>query len=259
MNILFIGDIVGAPGRKAVKKHLRPLVNDHMIDLVIANGENAAAGLGITENTARELFDYGVDIITMGNHTWSKSEIFDFIDDETRIIRPDNVSDNWPGKGYAVFKHNGVNVIIIDLMGRVGMGPANCPFDHADKMIKELKREYDTNCVIIDFHAEATSEKYALARYLDGRVSLICGTHTHVQTADECIFPQGTGFITDVGMTGPVNSVIGMDIKSSVRRFTSKLPVHYRVADGDSIFCAVIASIDSEKGISTSIERIRLN
>lgn len=257
MNVLFIGDVVGSPGRKVVQENIEKLRRKYDIDLAIANGENAAAGLGITSNTARDLFDYGVDIITMGNHTWSKREIFNFIDDEQRIVRPANVSDNWPGSGYAVVDVFDSKVIVINLLGRVGMHPANCPFDEGDKLVERLKEKYKTNIVIIDFHAEATSEKQAFGRYFDGRVSLVAGTHTHVQTADECILPKGTGYITDAGMTGPISSVIGMDIKSSVKRFTDKLPVPYRVADGPAVFSGLWATIDNDSGLTTHIERIR--
>ncbi len=257
MNILFIGDIVGAPGRKAVKEILPVISQRFSPDLVIANGENAAAGLGIIWKNAEELFDYGIDIITMGNHTWSKSEIYDFIDDEKRIIRPLNVSDRWPGQGVAVVSVNSIKVAVIDLIGRVSMIPSDCPFDAADGVLEELRSGDDPAVIVVDFHAEATSEKNALARYLDGRISLFAGTHTHVQTADECILPKGTGYITDVGMTGPTESVIGMEINSSIRRFTYKLPVPYRVADGPYIFSAVIASVDEKTGKTLRITRIR--
>ncbi|MHB8961772.1 MAG: TIGR00282 family metallophosphoesterase [Saccharofermentanales bacterium] len=257
MNILFIGDIVGSSGRSAIRNNIKRIRNENAIDLCIANAENSAAGLGITPTVARDLFDSGIDALTMGNHTWSKSDIFNFIDSETRIARPANVCENWPGKGYTVAQAGPHKAVIINLLGRVGMNPANCPFDKANEMIPDLKQRYNTKVVIIDFHAEATSEKQAFARHFDGRVSLVVGTHTHVQTADECILERGTGFITDVGMTGPVNSVIGMEISSSVRRFVDKLPVPYRVAEGPSIFSAVVAQIDESTGRATSIRRIR--
>lgn len=257
MNVLFIGDIVGSSGRSAIRNNLQRIKKENNVDLCIANAENSAAGLGITPIVARDLFEAGLDALTMGNHTWSKSDIFNFIDSEPRIARPANVSDQWPGKGYTVITKGEHKLIVINLLGRVGMTPANCPFDRADEMVPDLKQRHNTKMVIIDFHAEATSEKQAFARYFDGRVSLVIGTHTHVQTADECILERGTGFITDVGMTGPVNSVIGMEISSSIKRFVDKLPVPYRVAEGPSIFSAVVAQIDETTGRTLSIKRIR--
>ncbi len=257
MNILFIGDIVGAPGRTAVKKKLPGTVSKYSIDLVVANGENTSSGLGLIKQNAEELFDYGIDVITMGNHTWSKKEIFDFIDHEDRIIRPGNVSTNWPGRASTTFDVGGIKTSVINLIGRVGMQPADCPFEAADRMIDDLKAKSKPDIIILDFHAEATSEKSALAHFLDGRISFFAGTHTHVQTADECILPGGTGYITDAGMTGPYESVIGMDINTSVRRFTGKLPVPYRVADGPFVFSAVFAQIDERSGRTVRIERIR--
>lgn len=257
MNILFIGDVVGAPGRKAIRDKLYGIIREFSLDIVIANGENSASGLGMTRQTADDMFDQGVDIITMGNHTWSKSDIFNFIDDDKRVIRPANVSTAWPGRGYTTISVKGVKIAVLNLIGRVGMQPSDCPFVAADKLLEDIKDHEAPDIVILDFHAEATSEKNALARYLDGRISLLVGTHTHIQTADECILPEGTGYITDVGMTGPSNSVIGMEIASSVRRFTNKLPVPYRVADGPYVFSALFASIDDTSGRTVKIERIR--
>ena len=257
LNLLFIGDIVGSSGRNAIRDRLPEIRKTHGIQLCIANAENAAAGLGLTPAVARDLFDSGIDALTMGNHTWSKSELFTIIDDESRIARPANVSERWPGRGYTVCTVGRNKLVVMNLLGRVGMPPADCPFDCAATLVPELKQRYATNMLLIDFHAEATSEKQAFARYFDGKVSLVVGTHTHVQTADECIFANGTGFITDVGMTGPVQSVIGMEVSSSIKRFVDKLPVPYRVADGPSCFSAVVAQIDENSGRTTMIRRIR--
>ncbi len=257
MKVLFIGDIVGSSGRKAVREVLPKIRKEYGIGLCAANAENAAAGLGLTPAVAHELFDAGLDVLTMGNHTWSKSEFIPFIESEPRIARPANGALGWPGKGYAAVTAGTGKAVLVNLLGRVGMAPSNCPFECAESLIPDLKRRFGTRILIVDFHAEATSEKQAFARYFDGRVSLVIGTHTHVQTADERIFEKGTGYITDVGMTGPVNSVIGMEINSSIRRFVEKLPVPYRVADGPAVFSAVVAEIDESTGRTLSLERIQ--
>jgi len=256
LNILFIGDIVGSSGRAIIKEHLGRLKKEYEIDLCIANSENSAAGLGITGSIAKELYSYGIDVITLGNHTWSKRELLEYIETDSNMVRPANVSSNWPGKGYTVRKTSKGNVIIINLLGRVGMDPANCPFECAENMLSELKSKNQTRMSIIDFHAEATSEKQAFSRYFDGQVSLVLGTHTHVQTADECIYERGTGYITDVGMTGPVDSVIGMEIGSSIRRFVDKIPVPYTVAKGDSMLSFIVAKIDERTGQTIKIQRM---
>ena len=256
MNILFIGDIVGSSGRAIIKEHLGHLKKEYDIDLCIANSENSAAGLGITGTIAKELYSYGIDVITLGNHTWSKREILDYIDTDSNMIRPANGSSKWPGKGYTVRKTPKGNVIIINLLGRVGMDPANCPFEYTDQIIGDLKSEYQTRMTVIDFHAEATSEKQAFTRYFDGQVSLVVGTHTHVQTADEGICERGTGYITDVGMTGPVDSIIGMETNSSIKRFVEKIPVPYIVAKGESMLSFIVANIDERTGRTTKIQRM---
>lgn len=256
MKILFIGDIVGSSGRLIIKEQLARLKALYHIDLCIANAENSAAGLGITGSIAKELYSYGIDIITLGNHTWSKNEIQNYIDSDNRMVRPANGAPAWPGKGYAVKLSPKGNVIVMNLLGRVGMDPSNCPFERTENMLDQLKEKYDTRMTIIDFHAEATSEKQAFARHFDGRVSLVVGTHTHVQTADERIFERGTGFITDIGMTGPFDSVIGMDVNSSIRRFVEKMPVPYMVAKGPSMLSFIVAEIDEKTGRTTHIQRM---
>jgi len=256
LNVLFIGDIVGSSGRLIIKENLGRLKEEHAIDVCVANAENSAAGLGVTGSIARELYSCGVDIITLGNHTWSKNELFNYIDSDQRMVRPANGAPSWPGKGFCVMDTPCGNFIVINLLGRVGMDPANCPFEIADLMVDDLKAKHHTRMTLIDFHAEATSEKQAFGRYFDGRVSLVVGTHTHVQTADEVIFERGTGFITDVGMTGPYDSVIGMEANNSIRRFVERIPVPYLVAKGPSMMSFIVASIDEKSGQTTAIQRM---
>ena len=259
MNLLFIGDIVGSSGRKLVKEKLDDIKKSNNIDFTIANAENVAGGLGITSSLAAYLFNCGIDVLTLGNHTWSKSEMLKTIDYEEFVIRPANVSANWPGRGFCIKNTSKGNILVINLLGRVGMGIlSNCPFERADEMLEDIKKRFDIKITIVDFHAEATAEKQAFARYLDGRVSVVAGTHTHVQTADETIFERGTGYITDVGMTGPIDSVIGMNTESSIKRFVEKVPVHYLVADGFSKLSGIIAEIDEKTGRTLSIKRINV-
>lgn len=259
MNILFIGDIVGSGGRRIIKNKLPELKSRYDIDLVIANAENAAAGLGLTSGLAREILQYGVDLLTLGNHSWAKHELLRTADELNELIRPANVPSSWPGQSFAILRHKKGNVLVINLLGCVFMNQGNDPFAVADSMLESIKQRLGLKISVIDFHAEATSEKNAMAWYLDGRVSLLVGTHTHIQTADEHILEKGTAFITDVGMTGPVDGVIGMDRKSSLRRFVHRLPAPYEVAKGKSALCAVCASVDPLTGRSTHIERIRVD
>jgi len=249
---MMIGDIVGRVGRRAVKTNL----DDIKCDFVIANGENAAGGNGITKEIAQELFSYGVDVLTMGNHVWNKKEIFNFIDQEKRIIRPANYPPGAPGIGGCFFeKRNNIKIAVINLAGRVFMPGIDCPFRKADELVGKLKEQ--TQVVLVDFHAEATSEKLAMAWYLAGRVSAVCGTHTHVQTADEQLLPGGTAYITDVGMTGPSNSVIGIKRELIIDKFLTQLPRRFEVAGGSFQFNAVVIDIDEETGESTGIKRIQ--
>ncbi len=257
MHILFLGDIVGTPGRRILRERLPGLLADHPSDLVIANAENAAAGLGINGAIAKELFSLGIHVLTMGNHTWSKREIFQFVDSEPRLIRPDNVSPAWPGRGTWVSAGT-PSALVVDLMGQVYMDPADNPFHHLETNLDRWKSDAGTRIVIVDFHAEATAEKAALARHFDGRVTLVAGTHTHVQTADETILERGTAFITDVGMTGPVDSIIGMEPSSSIRRFVERLPSPFEVAGGRAMINAVRVEADPSTGRALSIERIRV-
>ncbi|EGK13710.1 TIGR00282 family metallophosphoesterase [Kroppenstedtia eburnea] len=256
MRILMIGDVVGSPGRKALLEYLPRLKRSHHPDLIVVNGENAADGRGITRSIAREFFGAGVDCITLGNHTWDKREIFDFIDDEERMVRPANYPEGTPGQGYTRLKFHGGELVVINLMGRSFLSNLDCPFREADAILKKLKGNPP---VLVDFHAETTSEKLALAWYLDGRVSAVVGTHTHVQTADERILPKGTAYLTDVGMVGPYDSVLGMDKELVIKRFLTQLPVRFEVSTGRTQFNAVLIDLDPVTGKATGIGRLRFD
>jgi len=256
LRILFIGDIVGRPGREAVAEMLPSLMAETSPDLVIANGENAAGGMGITKETALEILQAQVDAITLGNHVWAKKDVYSFLDEERRLIRPANYPNGVPGRGWAVYNTGtGEAVGVINLCGRVFMDHLEDPFKAADKILETLAAH--TNVIIVDVHAEATSEKAALAWYLDGRVAAVIGTHTHVQTADERILPGGTAYITDVGMTGPVDSVIGMKKELIISRFLTQMPSKFEVAEGKTLLSAVVIDIDSSAGKATNIERLQ--
>ncbi|AEF17292.1 MULTISPECIES: TIGR00282 family metallophosphoesterase [Thermoanaerobacterium] len=257
MNTLIIGDIVGRIGRNILKDKLRQLIEENNINLVIANAENAAGGNGITRKVADELFEMGISALTMGNHVWDQKEIFNFIYEERRIVRPANYLPNTPGRGSSLLNINNVKIGIINLQGTVFMPCNNNPFFVADEEIKMLKEH--TNIIIVDFHAEATSEKIALGYYLDGKVSCVYGTHTHVQTADEKILPGGTGYITDVGMTGPYDSVLGMDKDKIIKKFTSSLPVKFDIAKGPAQINGLVIKIDESTGKCIDIYRINKN
>jgi len=254
VNILFIGDIVGRPGRFALNERLDRLVDRYNIDLTIANCENAAAGFGLTVDVAEELFGYGVHVMTSGNHIWDKRDIVDFLDAEERVLRPANYPGEVPGRGAGLFDSNtGIKVGIINLEGRVFMNDLDCPFLVADRLVDELS---DADIILVDMHAEATSEKMALGWYLDGRVSAVIGTHTHVQTADERILPEGTAFISDVGMTGSRDGVIGMRREAIIEKFLTQRPVRFEVAKKDPALCAVVIDIDEATGKARRIERV---
>lgn len=254
MNLLAIGDIIGNPGRKMVKDLLPGLKREHKIDMVIANGENAAGGIGITYSVAQELYSYGIDVITMGNHVWSKKEILNFINEDNRIIRPANYPSELPGKGCTVVYLFNRAVGVVNLIGRVYMDPIDSPFNAALKEIDRLRGIADI--IVVDFHAEATSEKLAMGWFLDGKVSAVFGTHTHVQTADERILPGGTGYITDIGMTGPYNSIIGVDKDIILRKFTTLMPEKFEVGKGDVQFNGAIFCIDNSSGKVTEVKRV---
>lgn len=256
MRVLMIGDIVGRPGRRAVKDNLSGLVREFGVDLTVVNGENSAGGNGITREVGRELFAQGVDVITMGNHVWSQKEIFTYINQENRIIRPANYPPGAPGLGLNVFvARNGTEVAVINISGRIFMPEMDCPFRKADELLAGLNGRVQV--VLLDFHAEATSEKVAMGWYLDGRVSAVCGTHTHVQTSDERILPGGTAYITDVGMTGPRDSVIGVKKELVIEKFITQLPRRFEVANGPYQLNAVLIDIEDGTGRALSIQRIQ--
>jgi metallophosphoesterase (TIGR00282 family) len=258
MKILFIGDIVGRPGRDLLRKHLKALAATHSIDLVIANGENAAGGAGITRDNAKEIFGAGVDVMTSGNHVWDKREALEFIVDEPRFIRPANYPAGTPGLGsYVATSRGGVKVGVVNVMGRVFLHAIDDPFRAADREIAVVKQA-GAQVVFVDVHAETTSEKVAISWYLDGQVAAVVGTHTHVQTADERILPGGTACLTDVGMTGPHDGVIGMDKTAVIARFVTGLPGRFEPATGDPRLHGVVITADAASGKATAIERVAL-
>jgi 2',3'-cyclic-nucleotide 2'-phosphodiesterase len=256
MRILFIGDIVGSPGREMVTKHLAALVEQNRVDLVIINGENSAAGFGITPKIADELLALGADVITGGNHSWDKKEILEYIPNEPRLLRPANFPKS-PGRGlYLGTSRGGVRYAVLNLQGRVFMTQLDCPFRTADAELAKIPP--DVKIIFVDMHAEATSEKQAVGWYLDGRVSVVVGTHTHVATADERVLPNGTAYITDVGMTGPHESVIGMDRGAMVKRFLDSMPTKFEVAIADARINGILADVDDSTGRARSIVRVRV-
>ncbi len=258
MDILFIGDIVGSPGRDMLTQYLPKLKDKYKPQITIVNGENAAAGKGITEKIYKQFLNLGVQTVTLGNHTWNKKEIIDFIDSATYLIRPANFPENNPGKGIVYIKSNQLEVAIINLQGRTFLDSHDDPFKKVDELIQEAKKR--TNIIFIDFHAEATSEKQAFAWYVDGRVSAVVGTHTHTQTADERILPQGTAYITDVGMTGPYDGILGVEKESVINRFLTNMPVRFEVdKKGRNQLNGCIITIDNSTGKATKIKRILIN
>jgi len=257
-RLLFIGDIVGKPGRELVRRGLATLVRHHEIDFVIANGENAAAGFGITPDLADDLLGYGIQVLTGGNHSWDKREILPYFDEHPRLIRPANFPAGAPGRGvYVGTAGNGVSVAVINIMGRVFMTALDDPFRVVEAAIEAVRK--DARLIFVDFHAEATSEKVAMGWHLDGRVTVVVGTHTHVQTADDRVLPKGTAYITDVGMTGPHDGVIGMDRSAILGRFLSALPQRFETATENPRLNAVIVDADETTGKALSISRLNLS
>ncbi len=255
MRVLLIGDIVGRPGRQAVREIVPRLRAEREIELVIGNVENAAKGAGLTSNTAQELFAAGIDVMTSGNHIFDKKEVFQFIETETRLLRPANYAPGVPGRGVWTGVTRGGNpVAVINLQGRVFMAPNDCPFRKADELLKHL----DKQIILVDIHAEATSEKIAMGLYLDGRVSAVFGTHTHVQTADETILPKGTAYMTDLGMTGPYDGIIGTQQELVMGKFLRGMPTRFEPASGDARLCGAIVEIDEESFRAVSIERLMI-
>ncbi len=254
MNILAIGDLIGSVGINKLKKELYNIKQKENIDFTIVNGENSAEGMGITQKNFDDILSQKVDVITMGNHTWGKKDIFKFID-HPKLIRPANYPEGVVGKGYSIYKCKSKKIAVINLIGRVSISVlSENPFLVAKEIIRKIKKEVDI--IVIDFHAEATAEKMALANYLDGDATIVFGTHTHVQTADETILPKGTAYITDIGMTGPKNSIIGMDIEASIKRFSTTLPERYKIATGDCILNGVIFKINDQTNKVEEIKRV---
>ena len=258
MNLLLIGDVMGAPGLRALASHLPELRSSLHLDLIVANCENADAGIGITRAAARNLFDLGIDVLTNGNHAWDKREALDYIGEEPRLLRPYNYPPGTPGAGWYIADCGTYRVGVLNVLGTMFMQPgAGCPFRAAEEAL--ARKPDDVKVVLVDMHAEAASEKMALGWYLDGRVSAVVGTHTHVPTADERILPRGTAYITDVGMTGCYDSVIGLDIEQSIQRLTHTAPGGWDPAEGKGTLCAVLLDVDEQSGRSRAIRRLALD
>ena len=254
MKILAVGDIVGESGVRKLKDELPKIKKEKNIDFVITNGENSAGGMGLNEKNFKDIMEAGTNVVTMGNHTWGKKDIFKFIDNPN-LLRPANYPKGVVGKGLGIYECKGKKIAVMNFLGRVDLNIlTENPFVLVKEMVEEIKDEVDM--IFIDFHAEATAEKIAMGRFLDGKVTAVFGTHTHVQTADEQILPNGTAYITDLGMTGPKESVIGMNIQASLKRFETTLPEKYKLAEGLCIFNAVVFEIDDETNKAKSIERI---
>lgn len=257
LKVLCIGDIVGRPGRRILAEKLRPLINELEVDCVIANAENAAGGSGITANIYNKLLRYGVNLITLGDHTYRKKEIVETLEKENNIVRPANFSEHAAGRGYAVYKTGkGPGVAVISLIGRLFMKPAECPYNTVNRI---LQQHDDEDVVFVDFHAEATSEKIAMGYHLDGRVSCCFGTHTHVVTADKTILPHGTAYITDIGMTGPHESVLGRKIENVLKSFRTQMPYTFSIATGDVRLNAILVTVDSRSKKAERIEWVRVD
>lgn len=258
MNLLFVGDVVGSPGRDMIKEYVPKLKEKYHPQITIINGENAAGGRGITEKIYRQFLEAGAQAVTLGNHAWDNRDIFEFINDAKYIVRPANFPEAAPGKGMVFIKINDLEVAVINLQGRTFMNPIDDPFKTADELVKEARIR--TPFIFVDFHAETTSEKQAMGWYLDGRVSAVVGTHTHVQTADNRILPGGTGYLTDVGMTGPYDGILGMERNAVLKRFRTGLPVRFEVPKtGRTQLSAVFIEFDRKTGLTKKIEPILIN
>ncbi|RMH09959.1 MAG: TIGR00282 family metallophosphoesterase [Nitrospirae bacterium] len=256
MTLLFIGDIVGEPGRRVITKKLSTLVEQYRIDLVLGNGENAAGGFGITPEIAEELFDLGLAVMTLGNHVWDKKEIIPYIEKEPRLLRPANYPAQVPGRGTAILDlPGGSRLGILQVMGRAFMPTLDCPFQVAKREVQKLQEL--TKAIVVDMHAETTSEKMAMAHFLDGEVTAVVGTHTHVQTADEHILPKGTAYLTDIGMTGPIHSVIGFKKELVIQKLLTQMPRRFEVASGPAVLQAVVIDFDPVTGKALTIHRLR--
>lgn len=257
MRILAVGDIVGENGLKKAKEVLPELKKQENIDFVIMNGENVADGMGITHKHYKQMIEMGVDVVTLGNHTWAKKDVFTFINEEERLIRPANYTEGVLGKGYVIVECKNKKIAVINLIGRTEMNVlSENPFTKVKHILEEIDKK--ANIIVVDFHAEASAEKIAMGYYLDGKVSIVFGTHTHVQTADETILENGTGYITDIGMTGPIKSVIGMEVGASLKRFETSLPERYKLADGKCGFSGCIFEVDDEICRTMDIKRLKM-
>ena len=258
MKILFIGDIVGNVGRKMVEEHLSQLIATYQVDFCAANCENAAGGMGVTPSIVEDFFKMGLHVMTSGNHIWNKKEILDYLDSQTCLLRPANYPPEAPGKGSVVCAApGGGKIAVINLQGRIFMDPIDCPFKAADRELNRLQSQ--AKVILVDMHAETTSEKAALAWYLDGKVSAVVGTHTHVTTADEKILPRGTAFISDIGMTGPVDSIIGTEKGSVLRRFLTQIPQRFNPAKGPGQLNSILLDIDASTGRARDIIRLKVD
>ena len=256
MRLLVVGDVVGRLGRKAFARYTRELKEKYKIDLVIVNGENSAGGKGISRKSLDELYRAGADIVTSGNHVWDNREINGFIDDEPYLVRPANYPEGAQGKGWCIYPFKSANLAVVNMSGRTFMPDMDCPFQKIEEVLSEIGQEADI--ILLDFHAETTSEKMAMGFYLDGRVQAVVGTHTHIQTADERILPQGTAYITDLGMVGPWNSVLGVKPEIIIQKFTTCRPVRFDLAEGPAVYSAVVIDIDTNTKKAVSIKRVMI-
>lgn len=255
MNVLMIGDIVAKPGRKLVEMFLPSLIEKHNLDFVVANVENIAHGFGVTPETADELLRMGTDVLTSGNHIWDKKEIMEYINSESRLLRPANYPKIAPGKGHVVvLSRNGFKVGVLNVQGRVFMGPSEDPFSIGLELVEQIRRE--TPIILVDMHGEASSEKQAMGWFLDGKVTAVCGTHTHVPTADQRILPGGTAYVTDIGMTGPYDSIIGVEKDQIIQKFLDQIPVRFEPAKENPILQAMLIQVDEHSGLAQKIQRI---
>ncbi len=255
VNILAIGDIIGKAGRRALKEHLPGLIDRHHVDFIVANGENLAAGFGLTEKTVEEMFFIGVDVLTNGNHCWDQRQIMPLMDEDERLIRPANFTKDAPGRGWTVRETaSGHKIAVINLIGQVFMGPWDCPFHAADLALAEIPS--DVSAIVVDMHAEATSEKMGMGWYLDGRASFVFGTHTHVPTCDETIRPRGCACQTDLGMTGSYQSIIGMQVEGALKRMVQRLPQRFQAVERGASIYATLVEVDTETRHALSIKRI---
>lgn len=254
MRVLFVGDVIGRTGRKLVKNHLAQLQSEHSVDFTIVNVENAAGGFGITASLAEEILQVGVDVLTSGNHIWDRKDVFELLPKEPRLLRPANYPSTLPGADFYISERKGARIAVTNLQGRVFMPLIDCPFQTVDRILDRIENRADV--IIVDFHAEATSEKMAFGWYVDGRVAAVLGTHTHVPTADSRVLPKGTAYISDVGMTGPYDSVIGMRVEGSMARFLTGVGQRFKPAEGNPRLCSVLIDIDESSGKARSIRRI---